>query len=192
MINVSIKADVDRVTRALSGMKGEINKAAARALNDAASKSNTVAKREVKKNVGLKRISDAAKYIRIYKANPTKLIATIGARLGKAARVSLKDLSYVRTKGSEVSWKAGGDKITTSNAFQGKGRLGGHYYKRYQPGAATWAARRKITKLTSRSAGDAIMLPSAADSITKAAGTTARERFAHHMNRTLIRLGIRK
>jgi hypothetical protein len=192
MIDIDVKAEVDEVVRALGRLDGEVDKAAARAINKAVEKGRTDSKRVVAREIGLSRISDSLKYLRFKFAKTNSLSGEVRAPYGKAARVSVKHLKVKSAKGSRVSWKAGSTRMNVDNSFQGKGKLNGHFYHRYNPDSPYAKGRRKIVKLTSRSAGDAIGEITRSKEIQGAMVGKFHYEFSRQINRALTKLGIRK
>jgi len=189
-MQIDVKAEVDEVIRALGKLDGEIDKAASQSLNDAVRGGRTVAKKLVKEQVGLSKVSDALKYLRFEWAKPHKLVGLIRAPGGKSNRVSLKHLKSTTSKGSLVRWKAGAT-VQAPRSFQGKGKLNGHYYHRYLPNGGP-VARRKIRKLVSRSSGDVLDKAINSEKVAVKMQETFMRRFNHQLDRRLKKLGIRR
>jgi hypothetical protein len=181
MLDIDLRADFRQVNRSLKGLEKEVEKAASRAINDSIRKSNTQAKRHVKKWMRLKKVGDAAKLIRLSFSRPETLRASITAQRGRENRPSAKHMIGTRAmKSGTVKWQSGGRTWRTSPAFKGKGKLNGHYFKRLPSG--------KLSKIMGPSAGDAVN--DAAAVLKKTAQTHAVERFHHHVGRFLRRKGL--
>jgi len=180
MLNIDITADVREVQRALGSLRGEVDKCAARALNDAARVAKTQAVRGVSKGLNLRRQKNARSSMVVNRAHPRKLIASLVAT-GKP--IPLSDLKGAKaTKRGGVRANYWGKSVHVRRGF----KYNNTFFKRTGP------KRTPIQRLVGPPVPDTLMRKNVSASVIKIGQERAAVRFAHHIDRALKRLGIRK
>jgi len=179
MIDIDVKAEVDEVVRALGRLDGEVDKAAARALNDASKAMKTQVVRELKEEMNLKNQKHLRKNVVVEKATPTRLSAAVVGG-GKAVPLSsVKGSKWTKRGGVRGSY--GKHNVHVQRGF----KYNNTFFKR------VGKERHPITVIT----GPTIPTGMMKNAITRAVQTKGMDqfdkRFSYWIDRALKRAGIR-
>ena len=180
MIDIDVKAEVDQAIKALGKLDGEVDRAAARALNDASKSMKTEVVRQLKDEMNLKNQKHLRKHVTIEKATPYKLSAGV---VGGGKAVPLSNVKGSKwTKRGGVKGAYGKHNVHIQRGF----KYNNTFFKR------TGKKRHPIAVIT----GPTVPTGMLKNAITKAVQVKGQtqfiKRFDYWIDRSLKKLGIRR
>ena len=179
MVDIDVQVEVDAVVKALGKLDGEVDKAASRALNDAAKQMKTEVNKQLKDEMNLRNLKHLRKHDTVSKATPTKLVAGV---VGGGAAVPLSSVKGSKaTKRNGVRGSFGGQTVHVKRGF----KWNNTFFKR------VGKSRNPIQLIT----GPTIPTGMLKSAITKAVQVKGQSafirRFDYWIDRSLRKLGIR-
>ena len=179
-MQIDVKAEVDEVIRALGKLDGEIDKAASRALNDAAKSMKVEATRELKVEMNLKIQKHLRRHITVEKSTPYKLSAGV---VGGGKAVPLSSVKGSRAyKRHGVKGSYGKHNVHIQRGF----KYNNTFFKR------TGKARHPITVITGPTIPTGMLKQAITRAVQRKGQTQFTKRFDYWLDRSLKRLGIRR
>ena len=179
MIEISVKTEFDDVMRSLKGLERSIERAGARALNDAIKQVRTATVRETAEEMNVTQRAVRKAFV-IQRATPTRLVASLVTSKGSIPLHSVKGSRVTKRQGAKGAY--GGKTHHHQKGF-GRTKYGKVFFRR------KGQSRKPIEVLHGPSVKVSLMKESTG--LVKLGQDAFIRRMSYHMDRELKRLGLR-